>query len=105
MDDTTEVERLRARIIQLEAQQKAAEGTPVRSKQDRTSAWWAAASAVLIILACSLAPLSVASDSCVRAATWPHPALVNRLTARVRVPARGGRPHGGSRRPAWRRST
>jgi hypothetical protein len=59
MSNVTEVERLRARVAELEAQQTA--GGPPRPKRERTSAAYAVGSAVLIIVACVLAPLSVAS--------------------------------------------
>jgi hypothetical protein len=59
MSDTTEVERLRARVAELEAEQ-ASHAAP-RSRIPRRSGWWGAASAVLIVVACVLAPLSVVS--------------------------------------------
>jgi hypothetical protein len=59
MSDMTEVERLRMRVAELEAQQ-AAEEHPDPT-QGRRSVGWAVGSAILIIVACVLAPLSVAS--------------------------------------------
>ncbi len=59
MNDTTEVERLRARLAELEAERDLA-GAPRRDKQ-RSSLGWAVGSALLIIVACVLTPLSVAS--------------------------------------------
>lgn len=63
MDETKEVERLRARVAELEAQMTKTEGAapPSPEKRGRGSVWWAVSSAVLITLACVLAPLSVAS--------------------------------------------
>ncbi len=63
MDDIKEVERLRARVAALEAELETAEAAPPPSAERpaRRSAWWAVASAILVILACVLAPLSVAS--------------------------------------------
>lgn len=60
MSEGTEAERLRARIAELEAQQGTSERPPARGG-GRRSVWWAVGSAVLITLACVLAPLSVAS--------------------------------------------
>jgi hypothetical protein len=59
--DPAEVERLRARVAELEAQVVAAEGAPSGKPAGRRSAWWGLGSAVLVILACVLAPLSVTS--------------------------------------------
>src|SRR5512143_1873650 len=59
MSDADEVERLRARVAQLEGQQATA--TPAREEPAGPSAWWAVGSAILLILACVLAPLSVTS--------------------------------------------
>jgi hypothetical protein len=59
MSDMTEVERLRTRVAELEAQQAA--GDPPDPPQGRRSVGWAVGSAILIIVACVLAPLSVAS--------------------------------------------
>lgn len=63
MDETKEVERLRARVAELEAQMAKTEeaAPPSPEKRGRGSVWWAVSSAVLITLACVLAPLSVAS--------------------------------------------
>ena len=61
-EQQNEVERLRARVAELEAQVTAAEGAPPPpGKPARRSAWWAVSSAILITLACVLAPLSVTS--------------------------------------------
>ena len=59
MNNVSEVELLRARVAELEAQQAAEAGSG--PKQGRSSAGWAVASAALILVACVLAPLSVAS--------------------------------------------
>lgn len=62
MNDATEVERLRARVAQLEGELTAAGApAPARAVPERRSVWWAISSAVLITLACVLAPLSVTS--------------------------------------------
>ena len=63
MDETKEVERLRARVAELEAEMAKTEevAPPSPEKRGRGSVWWAVSSAVLITLACVLAPLSVAS--------------------------------------------
>ncbi|HLN77765.1 MAG TPA: hypothetical protein VK204_12025 [Nocardioidaceae bacterium] len=61
-EQQNEVERLRARVAELEAQVAETEvPPPSREKHARRSAWWAVSSAILITLACVLAPLSVAS--------------------------------------------
>ena len=61
-EQQNEVERLRARVAELEAQvTAAAEAPPPPGKPARRSAWWAVSSAILITLACVLAPLSVTS--------------------------------------------
>ncbi len=60
MSDTQEVQELRARVAELEAQLSTAGPPPARTSR-RTSPWWAVSSAVLITLACILAPLSVVS--------------------------------------------
>jgi hypothetical protein len=60
MSDASEVERLRARVAELEADRASVEA-PHRGRRPRRSGWWGAASAVLIVLACVLAPLSVVS--------------------------------------------
>lgn len=63
MSDANEVERLRARVAELEAEREAAgaAGATPRRRTPRRSGWWGAASAVLIVLACVLAPVSVVS--------------------------------------------
>ncbi|HEX6248950.1 MAG TPA: hypothetical protein VFZ64_13850 [Nocardioidaceae bacterium] len=59
MTKPSELERLRARVAELEAKHAANPGST--GAMGRRSGWWAVGSAVLIILACVLAPLSVAS--------------------------------------------
>jgi hypothetical protein len=59
MSNVTEVERLRTRVAELEAE-LTVQGSP-RPERERTSPAFAVGSAVLIILACLLAPVSVAS--------------------------------------------
>jgi hypothetical protein len=59
MDDTHEVAQLRARIAELESQLTAAPAPPTTAAPGRRSPWWRASSALLIVLACVLAPLSV----------------------------------------------
>jgi len=62
MNDANEVERLRARVAELEAQlSTTAEPAAVVETEHRRSVWWSVFSAVLITLACLLAPLSVTS--------------------------------------------
>ena len=63
MNDANEVDRLRARVAELEGQLATAEAapTPARREHPRHSVWWAVSSAILITIACVLAPLSVAS--------------------------------------------
>lgn len=64
MSDANEVERLRARVAELESQLTQAEQPPERPPErspGRQSAWWAVGSAVLVTLACILAPLAVTS--------------------------------------------
>ncbi len=61
MSDPNEVERLRARVAELEAQVATADVSPPLRENPRRSAWWAVSSAVLLTLACVLAPLSVTS--------------------------------------------
>lgn len=62
MNEKSELERLRARVAELEAERARAGLEPVApEKATRRSGWWAPASAVLIVLACLLAPVSVAS--------------------------------------------
>jgi hypothetical protein len=60
VSDVSEVERLRARVAELEAQGDSA-APPHRRQPARRSVWWAVLSGILITLACVLAPLSVAS--------------------------------------------
>ena len=60
MTDTSEVERLRARVAELEAERGDRSGATSATIR-RSSGWWTAGSAALIVLACVLAPLSVAS--------------------------------------------
>lgn len=62
MGEATELERLRARVAELENRLMEAEtGSPAKPTTQRRSAWWTVTSSVLIVLACVLAPLSVAS--------------------------------------------
>jgi hypothetical protein len=61
MTEANEIERLRARVAELEAQLTVDTTATKASKSDggRRSGWWAVGSGVLITLACVLAPLSV----------------------------------------------
>ncbi len=61
MNDANEVERLRARVAELEGQLATGPAAEPAQPQGRQSAWWATASSVLVVLACILAPLAVAS--------------------------------------------
>ncbi len=62
MSDAEEIDRLRARVAELEAERAAAaEAGPGAQPSDRGSAWRSTAAGVLLTLACVLAPLSVAS--------------------------------------------
>jgi hypothetical protein len=61
MDDETEVERLRARVAELEHQLTTQPPRPPATAGGGASRWRAVGSAVLITLACVLAPLAVAS--------------------------------------------
>ncbi|HEU4947655.1 MAG TPA: hypothetical protein VFT31_10915 [Kribbella sp.] len=62
MSDANEIERLRAQVAELEAQLAASKPSPPRQVEaGRGSAWRAVSSAILITIACLLAPLSVAS--------------------------------------------
>jgi hypothetical protein len=62
MDDKQEVEHLRARVAELEGRLAQDDPPPAQeTSAGRHSVWWAISSAVLIIIACVLAPLSVAS--------------------------------------------
>ncbi len=62
MSEISEVERLRARVAELESRVSESEAAPEPpADHGRRSAWWGVSSAVLLILACVLAPLSVAS--------------------------------------------
>ncbi len=61
MSETKELDQLRARVAELEAELATA-GPPAPTRRPpRTSSWWAVSSAILITLACLLAPLSVVS--------------------------------------------
>ena len=60
MTDANEFERLRARVAELEAELESKVPRPP-GEAARRSPWWAVASAVLLSLACLLAPLSVAA--------------------------------------------
>ena len=59
MDDTTEVERLRARVAELEGELTTARGSAHLARDHKRSAWYAVGSALLLVFACVLAPLSV----------------------------------------------
>ena len=62
MSDANELESLRAQNAKLEAELAAARAAkPPKAKHGRRSPWWAISSAVLIVIACLLAPLSVTS--------------------------------------------
>ena len=61
MDDAAELERLRARVAELESQLTETEPARQPAGPRGRSAWWGVASAFLIVLACVLAPLSVTS--------------------------------------------
>jgi len=61
LNQSNEVERLRARVAELETQLETAEPPPPKKKPGRKSPWWAVSSAILITLACVLAPLGVVS--------------------------------------------
>ena len=62
MNDSPEVERLRARVAELEAQLgTTVSPPPAAPAEGRRSPWWAVSSAVLLVLACVLAPLAVTS--------------------------------------------
>jgi hypothetical protein len=62
MNEMSELERLRLRVAELEAERERAGRTPVApDRTTRRSGWWAPASVVMIVLACLLAPVSVAS--------------------------------------------
>lgn len=62
MAELTEVERLRARVAELETQLATSSGRAApRGTGRRTSPWWAVASAVVLVLACVLALFSVAA--------------------------------------------
>lgn len=65
MSDTGEVERLRARVSELETELETEKTPPAKPGGGARSAWWAVSSAVLLTLACILAPLSAA-------AVWAH---------------------------------
>jgi hypothetical protein len=58
MSDTGELERLRQRVAQLELELAAAQPSAPREQAERNARWRAVAAAVLITLACVLAPLS-----------------------------------------------
>ena len=62
MTDPDEVERLRARVAELESQIATTDhAAPPAHEPGRRSRWWALGSAVLLTLACVLAPISVTS--------------------------------------------
>ncbi len=61
MNDPNEVERLRARVAELETH-LSKKDDPARPREPaRRSVWWAVSAAILITVACVLAPLSVTS--------------------------------------------
>jgi hypothetical protein len=61
VSDANEVDRLRARIAELESQQPSEHRTPAATEGGRQSVWWSVGAAVLITLACVLAPFAVTS--------------------------------------------
>ncbi len=61
MSDSDEVERLRARVAELESQLPSQGATPAVRGPGRQSVWWSVGAAVLITVACILAPLAVTS--------------------------------------------
>lgn len=62
MNDTAEVNQLRARVAELESQAGAEGAPPGHPDAPRgRSRWWAVGSAILLVLACLLAPFSVSS--------------------------------------------
>jgi hypothetical protein len=61
MSDSAEVERLRARVAELETRLKTARTAPAPVAPPHRSAWRATTSVVLLTLACLLAPLSVSA--------------------------------------------
>jgi hypothetical protein len=61
MTDANELERLRARVAELEAELETKDPGPPGRETMRRSPWWAVSSAILLSLACLLAPLSVAA--------------------------------------------
>lgn len=62
MEDTNEVAALRARVQDLEGQLAAGgTATPSGDAPPHRSAWWAVSSAILLVLACVLSPVAVAS--------------------------------------------
>ena len=58
MSDPDEVRRLRERVAQLEAELAAGQHATTREPAGRRESWRTVVSAVLITLACLLAPLS-----------------------------------------------
>ncbi len=65
-ESPAEVERLRARIAELEAQQAAGTAAPVEARSRRDKQWWrSVVVTVLVVVAALLAPLAVV-------ASWAH---------------------------------
>ncbi len=61
MSDANEVERLRARVAELESQLAPADHPATAEAPRRASVWWSVGAAVLITVACVLAPFAVTS--------------------------------------------
>ena len=61
MDNSDEVEVLRARVHDLEEELAAGTATAPPTTPRPRSAWWAVSSAILLIFACMLSPVAVAS--------------------------------------------
>jgi hypothetical protein len=61
VSDVNEVERLRARVAELESQLAPADRAAAAEAPRRQSVWWSVGAAVLITVACILAPFAVTS--------------------------------------------